>query len=352
MQQKQKWVTLSVGLIYFIAAMWIMIYASMHRVVRIEDVAQEQRSSGTVEENKESDKGSWKTIEFIENMALENDIIIPLDQEIKAENVIIENHYMDKELWIGIEGIEKKYFADRTLEGNTTIVQNAYYGKQKGTVWLKFELDGVYECQSILEDNHLYIELVKPKEIYDTVIVIDPWYSEEMSKRKSGMTEQEITLDIAERVEEKMASMDTVKVYFTRVDEEMPTLEQRQQIITEAGADFYIGIELKTSEDTSVYGVETIYNGTYFIPYFGNVELADSLEKNVTLQVSGRANGLTQAGEEDIIVQKARIPAVILKAGYLSNEKEAALLNTEEYRDRIAEGIVMTVQEACEMRAE
>ncbi len=76
--------------------------------------------------------------------------------------------------------------------------------------------------------------------------------------------------------------------------------------------------------------------------------MADCLERNVTAQVSGRANGLTQATEEDIILQRIKIPAVILKQGYLSDEKEVTLLGTDEYRDRIAKGVLLAVQEAYE----
>ena len=183
----------------------------------------------------------------------------------------------------------------------------------------------------------------------DKVIVIDPWCGvKTMDSRKGGIDEQEIALDIARRVEEKITSATSIKVYYAGNEKEMLSAEERVKIISEMEADFYVGIELNRSVDTYVYGIETVYNGIYFIPYFGNVELADCLERNVTEQVSGRANGLTQATEEDIILQKAKVPAVVLKPGYVSNNQEAALLNTEEYRDRIAEGVFRAVQEAYE----
>lgn len=183
----------------------------------------------------------------------------------------------------------------------------------------------------------------KDETAYERVIFID--YSS-----GSGTEENEITLDILKRTEEKLAAQGAVKVYYINAenDERMPSVEEKLQEISETEADLYIEIELNENVDTSVYGIEVVYNGTYFIPDFGNAELADCLARNVTKQVSGRANGLTQATEEDIILQKVKVPAVVLKAGYLSNEKESGLLNTEAYRDRIAEGIAVTVQEAYE----
>lgn len=349
MQQKQMWITLSVGVIYGIAAMWIMLYAAMHRVVTIEDVGQGQIFAENTQTNGNDEYRIWKNLVLAPESTQEKDIVIPLEPEMKAENVTIENHYMNKEIWIGFDGLDKNFFTVNKIAGNLASVESAVYGKQNGLVWVKFKMDSIYECKSILEDGHLCIELHSPKEVYETVVIVDPLCEEETTEEnKERMTAKEITMDIAKRLEEKMKAVDSVRVYYMGMDGENPTVEERRLIMEETGADFYIGIQLNTSEDTSLYGIETIYNSTYFIPGFGNVELADSLTKNVTIQVSDRANGLTEAGQEDMIVQKATIPAVILKAGYLSNEKEAALLNIPEYRDKIAEGIFLTIQEANE----
>lgn len=188
---------------------------------------------------------------------------------------------------------------------------------------------------------------IKQREAYERIIVVDPCGSGE-SNSKDEKQAQEITLDIARRLEEKILADNTIKVYYTRTDDTVMSEEQKLKLISETEADFYVGIALNESSDASVYGVETVYNGTYFIPYFGNTELADCMERNVTKQALGRANGLTQAGEEDIILQKTKIPAVVLKAGYLSNNKEAELLNNESYREQIAEGVFLAVQEAYE----
>lgn len=349
MQQKHIWITLPVGAAYVIAAMWIMLYAAMNRVVMIEDVTQEQMPTESMQESGQSGKGTWKNLTLSAEKGQGKDIVIPVEEGLKAEQVTIKNHYLNKEIWIGFDGVEKNYFDQKSIAGNLASVEEAVYGKQEGLLWLRFKVDGIYECKSILENGHLCITLENPKELYETVAVIDAcYYRNTAGAQTEGMTDREITADITRRLEEKLKAEGAVKVYYIGVDGEEPSAEERVQFVKEAGADLYIGIGLNESTDASVYGVETIYNGTYFLPGFGNVELADCLTKNVTKQVSGRANGLTEAKEEDMIVQKAQIPAVILQAGYLSNAKEAELLNRGEYRDRIAEGIFQTVREANE----
>lgn len=254
MQRKRMWITLAVGSVYVVMAMFVMLYAI---------------NSGNGQRLSESKQNAGK------NTGSTLDTLIVSEEQEKTEAVSMEQKKADSES-----------------------------------------------------------DVQKPETVYERGVVIDPYVD----------GKDRITADIAERIVQKLETVYGLKVYYT----EKTSIEERQQFISETNADFYIGIALNESADSSVYGVETVYNGTYFIPFFGNTDLADCLERNVTIQVSGRANGLTQATEEDIILQRIKIPAVILKAGYLSNEKEAALLDTEEYRDRIAEGVLIAVQEAYE----
>lgn len=352
MQQKRMKITLAVGIVYVLAAMCIMLYAIMSRAGRTSGMRQEQVYSEIKGEYGRQENGLWKILSLSQNTEQDSDIIIPTGQRIKAANLKIENKYYDNELLIGIaglEGMEEEQFVQNTIAGNLAKVKEAVYETEDDTLWLKFKLDGIYEYRSSITDTDLCIELVKPKEVFDRVIVMDSVYSENVrNSYKKESKEQEILSDIAKLTEQKVNDMDATKIYYAETGEKVLSLEEKLRIIEETEADFYIGIALNYSEDKSIYGIETIYNRTYFIPYFGNTELADCLERNVTLAVSGRAKGLTQAKEEDIILQKAKVPAVIVKVGYLSNEKEAALLNKSEYRERIAEGVLQAVQESYE----
>lgn len=351
MQQKQMRVALAAGLIYTAVSMYFMFVAAMNRIVVIEDGGQQEMLSGAAEAETSDGDSAWRELLLKAEDGRTEDIIIPLEADIKAENVTIENHYMDKEIWIGIEGIEKYFYTKTAIGGNLSLVEEAVYERDGGTVQMKFRLDGIYEFKSVLEEQHLCIEMVKPTEMYEHIVVIDPWYGADAAGgRESGTTGEQITLDIARQMEDKMRSEDAVKLYYTSMGEGIPTLKARMEILKETAADFYIGIAVNQAEDTSLYGLEAVYNGTYFIPEAGSIELADMLVRNATTAVSGRANGLTQAGEEDMIVQKNSIPSAVIKVGYISNEKEASLLGTDSYREELADGICSAVKEFYEKR--
>jgi len=351
MQQKQMRIALAVGLIYTAVSMYVMFMAAMNRIVVIEDGGQQEMLSGTGVIEKTDGDSAWRELLLKPEEQKKEDIIIPLEADIKAENVTIENHYMDKEIWIGIEGTEKYFYTKTAVGGNLSLVEDALYERNGGTVRMKFKLDGIYEFKSVLEEQHLCIEMVKPTEMYDHIVIIDPWYgADDAGGEEPGTREEQITLDIAKRMEDKMRSEDAVKLYFTSMGEGIPSLKARMEIMKETAADFYIGIAVNQAEDASAYGLEAVYNGTYFIPGAGSVELADMLVRNAAIAVSGRANGLNQAEEEDRIIQKNTIPSAVIKVGYLSNEKEASLLETDSYRDELADGICSAVREFYEKR--
>lgn len=349
MQQKQMRVTLWAGLLYAAVSMYVMLMAAAGRIVTIEDGGQQEMLS-VANDGDRSDAGStWRNLLLQADEGSKEDIIIPLEADTKAEDVTIENHYMDQEIWISIGGIEKYFYTKNEIGGNLSSVEDALYERDGGIVWMKFKLDGIYEFNSVLEECQLCIEVLKPAEMYEHIVVIDPWYGGDVKGMEQGTTEEQISLDIAKRMEDKMRSDSTVKLYYTSMGEGMPSLEERMRIIEETAADFYVGIAVNYAQDSALYGLEASYNGTYFIPRAGSIELADTLVRNTTIAVTGRANGLTQAKEEDRIIQSASIPAAVIKVGYLSNEKEAALLEAEDYRDRLADGICNAVREFYDM---
>lgn len=50
-------------------------------------------------------------------------ICIPLESGTKAENVMVENHYMEKELWIYIENGRKAFYKEQRITGDLNPVK-------------------------------------------------------------------------------------------------------------------------------------------------------------------------------------------------------------------------------------
>lgn len=271
---------------------------------------------------------------------------IPVADGTTASNVIIENHYMDRQLWVSVENSDIDFYRDNYISGNLNGVSYGEATTAENHVVLKFNLDHVYEFNTIFENGVLYIEKVSPHELYDKIVVIDPAGNiPGMETDVNSLSPARICLDIAAKVKTDLEGKG-IQVYVTRLDERELPDEESISLSAEVKPDLLVRIETSFDEDSKVYGTQTVYNGTYFIPGFGSVELADLLEAHVTTSVGGLAGGLVDATDADEVIKKATVPAAAVKVGYFTNTQENILLNRDDYRTKIAQGITDAVLEA------
>ena len=277
---------------------------------------------------------------------------VPIPDGIASSDITIENHYMDKQLWVSIAGGNADFYKDNYISGNLEGVSYGQAVADTDRIIIRFDMDQVYEYNTIYEDGVLYIGKMRPREVYDRIVIIDPAgvvpieYANADSLSAARIC-QDISSKLLTALEEK-----GIRVYVTSLDERVASDEDSLSLLSEVKPDMYIRIETSFDEDSKVYGTETVYNGTYFIPGFGSVELADLLEANVTTSIGGKAVGLVEAGEDDEVIRKATVPAATIKVGYYTNMQENILLNRDDYRSRIAEGIIAAIEQAYDRNSQ
>ncbi|MCM1154867.1 MAG: N-acetylmuramoyl-L-alanine amidase [Roseburia sp.] len=366
MQQNQLMKRTAVYTVLFACcALSVIFYYSSHKMIVVADVAQDEAIQSTPEGTGQNPQGApapgqengsealpeQNNILFAQNGQEMNYFCIPLHTDVKAESVTIENHYMDKELWVSIKqeaedaGYES-FYRTQGVYGNRSAVIDGRFENGADAFRLKFRLTDIYEYHSIFEDNKLYIEFMTPKEAYDKIVVIDPAYGGGVTGAATdGLEGKDITLEIARALKKKLDETD-IKVYYTRMDDSEISEEDRVGLTNAAKADMLIRIEINENADSKIYGTEAVYNRQFFIPGFGNLELADLLEKEVVTAISGKANGIFETDQEDTVLNEATVPAAAIRVGYLSNGQEKILLAREDYIQKIAEGIYQAIMKA------
>lgn len=365
MQQNQLMKRTAVYTVLFACfALAAIFYYSANKIIVVADVAQDEVAQNMPEETGQSGAVTEQeslpeaplgqnSILFEQNGQEMNYFCIPLHAEVKAENVTIENHYMDKELWVSIKQDAESagygdFYRTQGVYGNRSAVIDGCFENGTDTFWLKFRLTDVYEYHSIFENNKLYIEFMTPREAYDKIVVIDPAYGGDVTGAVSEeLAGKDITLEIARALKKKLDGTD-IKVYYTRMDDSALSDEERVELTNATKADMLIRIEVNENEDSKIYGTEAVYNSRFFIPGFGSVELADLLEREVVTAISGKANGLVDSTEADVVINEATVPAAAIRVGYLSNGQEEILLGREDYIQKIAEGIYQAIMKAYE----
>ncbi|MDE6750492.1 MAG: hypothetical protein K2K21_15750, partial [Lachnospiraceae bacterium] len=208
MQQNQLMkITAIYTVLFAVCVFAVIFYYSANKIVgvEIEETPEEiiQSTETAIQEsmdNKVESLLNQNGIIFEQNDQEMNYFCIPLHESVKAESVMIENHYMDKELWVSIrqsvtDDIFENFYRTQGVYGNREAVSEGYFESSDGTFWLKFKLNDIYEYHSIFEDSKLYVEFVSPKEVYDRIVVIDPAYGGEVTGAVSGELEgKDVTL--------------------------------------------------------------------------------------------------------------------------------------------------------------
>lgn len=170
------------------------------------------------------------------------------------------------------------------------------------------------------------------------LIVIDPGHGGYDSGCISSKAyEKEIDLEISLLLEKKLKEAG-YEVFLTRTEDVFVGINDRADIAN--GLDnalLMVGIHLNSSESAGDSGVEV-----WTCNKEGNDKLADILAQSVSA-TTGSSNRGVQFRDNLVVCSKAKMPSVVLECGFLSNADEADKLLTEDYQEKIAEGVVDAV---------
>ena len=331
--------------VFFVMAMVGMCYFDANKIIVIADSGE-----GTSKPENEV-LGKLETqyqLLMEDDNSTTNKFVIPLEDAIMAEDVQIQNHYVDNELWIGIEGATTEFYSREYVRGNLESVQYGGYDVVDEVLWIKFALRDTFEFESTMNKGKLTIKAEKPREVYDKIIVVDAGHGGDDKGYTYGrISEKDIALEVLLLLQEKMKESD-IKVYYTRTEDVAVDNGQRAQLANSVDADMVISIHVSYDENLSENGVTTIYNGDYFIQDFNSISLANELEQAVAGATGAKANGLIDATEEDVLIEQAKIPAAQVNIGYFSNEEELDYLTEAEYQKLIADGIYQAITDIYE----
>jgi N-acetylmuramoyl-L-alanine amidase len=193
------------------------------------------------------------------------------------------------------------------------------------------------------------------------VIVIDPGHGGVQTGTHSvvdGRYEKEFTLDWALRLV-PLLEANGWQVFLTRTADAEVALSNRVMIAEAHQADVFISLHFNSSgSDSRQAGLETYCSTPAGMPSNLTRNYADTWSQyfpnnsfdaeNLQLAVRLHTALLRATGEEDRGVRRARFigvlhgqrhPAVLLEGGYLSNPREAKLIATPEFRQRLAQAV-------------
>jgi N-acetylmuramoyl-L-alanine amidase len=211
-------------------------------------------------------------------------------------------------------------------------------------------------------------------------IVIDPGHGgHDPGAMGYGVSEAELVLDVALRVEKLLQKQPGIDVVLTRRTDDFVSLPERTAIANRESADLFLSIHANASEDGQARGIET-----YFLNFANNLSAASVAARENA--ASGQSMGalpdfvkaialnnkldesrdfatyvqrsmierlrVTNKTTKDLGVKQApfvvligaAMPSVLAEISFVTNPQEAKLLKSGAYRQRIADALFAAIR--------
>jgi N-acetylmuramoyl-L-alanine amidase len=190
-----------------------------------------------------------------------------------------------------------------------------------------------------------------------------------------GLSESELTLDVALRLEKLLLRQPGVEVIQTRRTNAFVPLEERTDLANRSGADVFLSIHANASADRRARGVETYYlnfaptaeaealaarenaastRAMRQLPEIVRAialnnkldesrDLARLVQESLFAQVKKSDRRVRNLGVKQapfMVLVGAQMPSILTEISFLTNQQDAGLLATEKYRQQIAEALL------------
>ncbi len=206
-------------------------------------------------------------------------------------------------------------------------------------------------------------------------VVIDAGHGgHDPGAQATGISESELTLDVALRLNRLLEKEPGIEVVMTRDTDVFVPLEERTAIANRQGADLFLSIHANASRNAAARGVET-----YFLNFASNPaaeavaarenaasaramhslpdivraialnnkideskDFADMVQQSMIRRLAARHKTVRDLGVKQapfVVLIGASMPSVLAEISFVTNRQEGQLLKTGAYRQQIAEAL-------------
>lgn len=174
-------------------------------------------------------------------------------------------------------------------------------------------------------------------------VVLDPGHGgEDPGLRYAGLTESDLTWDLAARIEGRLA-VAGVTAYFTRGPQTGATNAKRAGFANATDADLLVSLHLDGHPSPQAQGLATYYFGAGSGVSSHVGEAFAGLVHREILARTGLVDCAVHPKTWELL-RLTRMPAVRLDVGYLTHHGDRARLADPAFRDAVAEAVLASVQ--------
>lgn len=276
------------------------------------------------------------TLDYVEYIEGENTLTIYPPKGVRFGNIEVEDLYREKQIVIDLGESYEEYFEEGRLEINKDVMQKIEVINEE-TTQVIVSTSRIQAVDVVEDGDALQIKIVKPREKYDKVIVIDPGHGGTApGSMGNGIVEKELNLKQALAVRDMLESNTDIKVYMTREDDSGVENKERAIFANDIEADLFVSMHNNSAVQVEANGTEVIY-----YPHEQDdrsKEIARIIQNKIIMYGETRDRGI-KTGADLIVLNSTNMPAVLIEGGFLSNQEDAKTLVSEDFTQRYAYAI-------------
>ena len=286
-----------------------------------------------------------------------------------ADGRMVTNAWVDNgRYYVGNDGAWVKGAQNTTTVKSGWVKEsNAWYyyntdgtlarNKWAGNYWLG--ADGKMATNSWVDNGRYYVgsngawvkDASRDKNT-KRAIFLDPGHGgSDSGAFENGVKEKDLTLSVYNKVSSRLASLGYTVLTSRNTDKDVGLVSRADQA-NKSNADMFLSIHFNAGGRGTAYGIETYY----YKPEAGytpainkeNHNNPDRIEKSRKLANKVQQNLLYKTGAYDrgvkrasfAVLRETSIPSILVELGFIDNQDEVKKIKTNEYQEKLADGIV------------
>ena len=196
-----------------------------------------------------------------------------------------------------------------------------------------------YKKELNADRNELRITFAEPPPLQGRLIVLDPGHGgvDAGAIGGQGVREKEINLAVSLKLKKKLEVVGA-HVIMTREEDKYVSLYERAAIANNAGSIITLSIHCNFHPDSRVNGFEVFHHPDRK----DSASLGKAIFEHVMRQVKIKPLAV-KTSKDLVLTRETQMATVLIEMGFLSNRQEESFLKTEEFQDKMVEGIFQGV---------
>ena len=183
-------------------------------------------------------------------------------------------------------------------------------------------------------------------------IFLDPGHGgSDSGAFENGVKEKDLTLSVYNKVSSRLASLGYTVLTSRNTDKDVGLVSRADQA-NKSNADMFLSIHFNAGGRGTAYGIETYYykpedgyTPTINKENHNNPErieksrkLANKIQQNLLYKTGAYDRGVKRASFA--VLRETSIPSILVELGFIDNQEEVNKIKTNEYQEKLADGIV------------